>query len=272
MLGWIALAAGALLGVPLVMYLVQDSLLFLPQPLAGPPPATRAARPVEALALEAADGVPLRGWLLPGAARPAPLVVYYGGNAEEVSWQAGEPRWPREWALALVNYRGYGESGGRPSERALVADALLALDALRARPDVDPGRVVLFGRSLGSGVAVAVAAARPVAGVILVSPFESMVAVARRHYPWLPVRLLLRHPFDAAARAPAIRAPLLAIAAGRDEVIPPVHSRRLVEAWGGPTRWLEVPGADHDAVGAGPAFWDAVAAFLGEVAAGPPRP
>jgi pimeloyl-ACP methyl ester carboxylesterase len=265
MLPWIAVAAGALVGVPLVMYLVQDSLLFLPQPLAGPPVVSRAVRPVEDLAFTTPDGVRLRGWLLPGVSAPAPLVVYYGGNAEEVSWQVSEPRWPARWSVALVNYRGYGQSEGRPSEQALSADALQILDALLARPDVDPRRVVLFGRSLGSGVAVTVAAARRVAGVILVSPVDSMVAVARRHYPWLPVKLLLRHPFDALARAPAITAPLQAIVAGQDAIIPPAHSRRLVEAWGGPTRWTEVAGADHNDVGEAPAYWSAILAFLESV-------
>jgi hypothetical protein len=262
MLPWLAVAAGALLGVPLVMYLVQDSLLFLRQPLAGPPVASRTARPVEDLAFTTPDGVTLRGWLLPGAPAPAPLVVYYGGNAEEVSWQAAEPRWPGGWSLALVNYRGYGQSEGRPSERALSADALQVLDALLARPDVEARRVVLFGRSLGSGVAVQMAAARPVAGLVLVSPFDSMVAVARRHYPWLPVKLLLRHPFDGLARAPGITAPLQAIVAGADTIIPPAHSRRLFEAWAGPKAWTEIPGADHNDLGVSPAYWSAVRSFL----------
>jgi pimeloyl-ACP methyl ester carboxylesterase len=225
---------------------------------------SRAARPVADLVLETADGPRLRGWLVGALAGRAPLVVYYGGNAEEVSWQAREAGWPADWSLALVNYRGYGASEGKPSERHLFADALVAFDALAGRPDVDSSRIVLFGRSLGSAVAVHVAAERPVAGVILVSPFESMIAVGRRHYPWLPVGLLLRHPFDSGARAPAIRAPLLAIVAEQDTIIPPVHSRRLFEAWGGPKRWAAIPHTDHNDVAGAPEFWAAVASFLRE--------
>jgi pimeloyl-ACP methyl ester carboxylesterase len=263
-LGWIVVLAGAVVGVPAAMYLMQDSMLFFPQPLAGPPPASRPARPVEELVFDTADGPRLRGWLVGAATGPAPLVVYYGGNAEEVSWQAREPGWPADRALALVNYRGYGGSEGKPSERSLFADALLVFDALARRPDVDGSRVVLFGRSLGSAVAVHVAAERPVAGVILVSPFESMIEVGRRHYPWLPVGLLLRHPFDAAARAPAVRVPLLAIVAEQDTIIPPVHSKRLFDAWGGPRRWVAVPHADHNDVAGAPEFWAAVTGFLRE--------
>ena len=126
MLALVAVLVGAVVGVPALMYLMQDSLLFFPQPLMGPPPASRADRPVADLAFETADGARVRGWVVGTAAGRAPLVVYYGGNAEEVSWQAREAGWPADWSLALVNYRGYGASYGKPSERSLFADALLA--------------------------------------------------------------------------------------------------------------------------------------------------
>lgn len=261
----IVIGAVIVLGVPAAMYLLQDSLLFLPPPYVEAPPAVRAGRPAEAFELETADGVRLRGWLVPGAASAAraPLIVYYGGNAEEVSWQATEP-WPAGWTLVLVNYRGYGASEGKPSERDLHTDALAVIDALARRPDVDPGRIVLVGRSLGSGVATHVAAHRPVAGVVLISPYDSMVAVARRHYPWLPVGLLLKHPFDSQSLAPSIGAPLLVIAGSRDFIVPTVHSRRLFDAWAGPKRWVELPGADHNDLSGWPAFWPAIDAFLRE--------
>jgi pimeloyl-ACP methyl ester carboxylesterase len=269
---WIVIGAAVVLGVPGAMYLLQDSLLFVPQPYVGAAPAAPAGRPVEELEFEAADGVRLRGWLVhrTAPAGRAPLVVYYGGNAEEVSWQATEP-WPVDWSLALVNYRGYGASEGKPSERDLYADAMLVLDVLARRPDVDPERVVLAGRSLGAGVATHVAAHRPVAGVVLISPYDSMVEVGRRHYPWLPVRLLLKHPFDAQSAAPSIRAPLLAIAGSRDSIIPAAHSRRLFDAWGGPKRWVELAGADHNDVSTWPAFWPAIDAFLRERQGSAPR-
>jgi len=268
MVGWIVIGAAVVFGVPAAMYLVQDSLLFFPQPLIGPGPAARAARPVEDVAFETADGVRLRGWLIhrqAGADR-APLLIFYGGNAEEISWRAGEP-WPPAWSLALVNYRGYGTSEGKPSESDLCADALLVFDALARRPDVDAKRIVLVGSSLGSGVATHVAAQRPVAGAILISPFDSMTEVGRRHYPWLPVGTLLKHPFDSASRAPEIRAPLLAIAGGRDGIIPPVHSKRLFDAWGGPKRWVEIPQAGHNDISGWPQYWPAIGEFLRELPA-----
>jgi len=121
--------------------------------------------------------------------------------------------------------------------------------------------IFAFGRSLGSGVAVRLAAERPLAGVILVAPFDSLEALARHHYPFLPVKLLLRHRFDSAALAPRISAPLLCVVARQDEVIPSAHAKRLYDAWAGPKRWLALPGGhnetDHQAD-----YWPALQAFL----------
>jgi pimeloyl-ACP methyl ester carboxylesterase len=261
LLGWLVVGAVLLLGVPATMYLAQDSLLFFPQPLVGPP---RVVRPAEPLEFEREEGVKLRGWLVKAAEARAPLVIFYGGNAEELSWQMTEP-WPADWSLALVNYRGYGESDGNPSEAALFGDALAVFDVLARRPDVNPARIVLVGRSLGSGIAVYVAAERPVAAVLLISPYDSMTALGQRHYPWLPVGLLLKHPFDSASRAPRIGVPLLAIAGGRDRIIPPAHSRKLVEAWGGPKRFVELGDADHNDLSGAPQFWPAIDGFLREI-------
>jgi len=266
-IGWLVLGAALALGVPAAAYLAQDRMLFLPHLANAPAGAIRPPRPVEEIAVATADGLHVRGWLARGTPSPAPLIVYYGGNAENVARQAFEP-WPEGWSLALVNYRGYGASEGRPSERALYVDAELVFDALARRPDVDPARIVLAARSLGTGVATYVATRRPVRGLVLISPFDSMVALARHHYPFLPVRLLLKHRFDSIARAPGIRVPLLAIVGERDSVIPPGHSRRLHDVWGGPKHWVAVPGADHNDLGRQRAFWEPVRAFLEAVRAG----
>lgn len=266
-MGWLLLVAAVVLGVPAAAYLAQDRMLFLPR-LATPPGATRPPRPVEEIAFATADGAQVRGWLAPArGAGPAPVIIYYGGNAEDVRGQAFEP-WPTDWALALINYRGYGASEGRPSEHALCADALVVLDALARRPDVDPTRIVLVGRSLGTGVATQVAARRPAQGVVLISPYDSMVALAQHHYPYLPARWLLRHRFDSIARASGIKTPLLAIAGDRDTVIPLERSRRLHDAWGGPKRWVLIADAGHDDLGRQREFWKPIRAFLDTARAG----
>ena len=255
-------------GVWFLTWLAQDYLVFLPRLAGASAPLPERA---QALELTMADGVRVRGWHLPArrATGPAaPTLVYFGGNAEDVSWTLADSRWPDDWALVAFNYRGYGASEGRPGEQALVEDALAIHDALVRRDDVDPSRIVACGRSLGSGVAVALAAARPVAGVLLVSPFDSLVAVGRHHYPYLPVSLLLRHRFDSLARAADLTVPMHTIVAQNDTIIPGPRSRALYEAWAGPKSWQTVASADHNTVSESNAYWEGVGAFLDRVAHG----
>ena len=121
-----------------------------------------------------------------------------------------------------------------------------------------------MGRSLGSAIAVHVAAHRPVERVVLISPYDSIAAVATHHFPAALVNAIVSDRYDAAALAPRIRAPLLAIAAGRDDVIPIVHSRRLYDAWGGPKQWLELPLAGHNDLQAHDEYWQAIGKFLAD--------
>jgi len=241
---------------------VQDSLLYYPVARTGPLPTASDGYVVEPLAIARPDDVQLRGWLVRPADSIAPLVIYYGGNGEEVSWQIAMAHRFGGRAVALVNYRGYGESGGRPSEKALFADALAVHDRLIARADVDGNRVAVMGRSLGSGVAVHVAAHRPVDRVVLVSPYDSVAAIAAVHFPATLVRWILSDRYDSAALAPSVHVPALMIAARRDDIIPTAHSRRLYELWGGDKRWLEVPDAGHNDLQDFPEYWQAIAAFV----------
>lgn len=250
--------ATVVVGLPLAVWLVQDRLIFYRQPVAEAQRAAIEKRFASARSLfhPAADGTRLHAWHVPGT---GPLVIYFGGNAEEVSWMLDEAaqRAPGTGWL-LVDYRGYGSSGGSPSEKALIEDALRWHDKFAGR------RTYVFGRSLGSGVAVQLAAQRPVAGVILVAPFDSLVEVGRRHYPFLPVDWMLRHRFDSAALAPKIAAPLLCIVAAHDEIIPAEHAKRLYDAWGGEKRWVELEGASHNDTDGMPAYWRSIRKFLSE--------
>jgi hypothetical protein len=249
---------GVAVCVTLLAWIFQERLIFFPRPLESKP-----ARPgVEEVAIVAADGATLRGWVVRGEGAPAQLVIYFGGNAEEVSWLTAAGGDFAGWSLLLLNYRGYGESEGRPGEKELLADALAAYDHASRLGGVDPRRIVAMGRSLGSGVAVYLASERPVRGVILVSPYDSLVEVGRRHYPLLPISLMLRHRFDSIARTPRIDAPLLCLVAADDQVIPASHSRALFEAWRGAKTWHEIPGAGHDSIAGEPEYRRSIALFL----------
>jgi pimeloyl-ACP methyl ester carboxylesterase len=256
---WLALAAVVVIGVPAAFWAGQDKLIFFPQPVASTSHLPAHAAP---LAMRAADGTMLHGWIVRAEALPAPAVVYFGGNGEEVSWALADRRWPRDVTVIALNYRGYGTSEGKPSAEHLKSDGLALFDLVAARDDVDRTRSAVFGRSLGTAVATHVAAARPVARVVLVSPYDSLAAVGRTHYPFLPVSLLLRHAFAPARDAPRCRMPLLAIVAPSDAIIPAARSRALLDAWAGPKAWVEIRDADHNTLGASREFWDAVAPFL----------
>ena len=258
---WLLFIAVISLGVPALAWLAQERLIFFPQPVASTAHLPTRASPLEVVA---ADGTHLRGWVVKGTTTPAPAVIYFGGNAEEVSWTLADARWPRQWSIVSLNYRGYGTSEGTPGEPALTADALAIYDAVTQRQDIDPRRIVVFGRSLGTAIAVHLAAERSIAGAVLVSPYDSLTEIGKRHYPWLPVSLLLRHRFDALADATRNQTPLLAIVGGADSIIPPERSRALFDAWAGPKTWQVVPGADHNDLGNDDVFWPSVAKFLAE--------
>jgi fermentation-respiration switch protein FrsA (DUF1100 family) len=250
------------LGILALVWFSQERLMFYPRALAGPPRPPAGWR-LEEIRHAAADGTQLAGVLVvPPKARPA-LVVYYGGNAEEVTAFApfaAEAYGDR--AVLLMNYRGYGASGGKPTERALVADAVEIFDRLSRREDLDTTRIALHGRSLGTGVAVQVAAARAARCVVLTSPFASAREVAQEIYPWLPVGLLMRHPFDSAAHAPRLRMPALILMGQADQLIAPRHSERLASLWAGPVERVALAGFGHNDVSLSPRYASAVHAFL----------
>ena len=251
------------IGLPLVVYLAQDALIFYRQPLPEARRADVARRfpAVQEVFLQAKDGSRLHAWHVRGS---GPLVIYFGGNAEETSWMLEETSSAPGVAWLIVSYRGYGLSEGTPGEAALVSDALQWFDHALNLLGTDPKRIYAFGRSLGSGVAVALAAERPLAGLILATPFDSLAAVAKRYYWYLPVDWMLKHRFDSVARAPRLKTPLLCLIAERDEVIPAVHAERLFEAWGGVKRKILLQEAGHNSTDAHPMFWPAIREFLAQ--------
>jgi pimeloyl-ACP methyl ester carboxylesterase len=266
-LSLLTITAGSFVGLSMLLYFVQERLIFFRQPLdAGQRDSVLQRFPnVEEVNFVAEDGTRLHGFL----SRPPivagtkfPLIIYFGGNGEEASWLLEESERPQNWAWLVVNYRGYGWSGGSPAEKRIVADARRIYDWALLRSDVDTSRIVAFGRSLGSGVAVQLATERVLAGLVLATPFDSLENVARRHYPLAPVSLLLRHRFDSLALAPRIGVPMICIVAERDSIIPAEHARRLFAAWHGEKQLVTVAHAGHNDVSGSPEFWREIGNFL----------
>lgn len=247
-------------GFCVLIFFLQEKMLFFPRPS-----DSRAVSLLEDWhrAIETSEAT-LSGWLIP-ARDPvsAPLVFYFGGNAEDVSVTALEVSRRADANFVLMSYRGYGASEGAPSETALFADALVIYDTL-IDTTVHNGKVVAFGRSLGSGVAVYLASKRKIHAVVLVTPFDSARNLARHHYPWLPTSLLIRHPFDSLALAPDLDVPALFLVAEGDEIIPLAHARRLADQWGGSPRWLLMRGATHNSIGTETDYWESIGEFLND--------
>ncbi len=213
------------------------------------------------------EGAVLRGVLIPGRGDgPRPTLLYFGGNAERVRRHAFDREWVRElgWNQVLVSYRGYDDSTGSPSAEALLDDAVALYDALVKRPDVDPEHIVAWGFSLGTGLAARVARERELDGTILAAPYARLSDIAADQYPWLPVAWLFRHEIDTIRDAPAIREPLLLVHGNEDSLIPPDHGRRIVDAWGGPARFVGIAGAHHNDLGGHAELRAAIEVFLRE--------
>lgn len=255
MSGWrtlglfIGVAACLYAALVLLMYSKQRSLLFYPQLTRDPPLPPEFQFDV--------DGATLRGWVVnPG--RPSAL-LYFGGNGEDISLSRDDvAAWAPDHTVYLVSYRGYGHSSGEPSEAALAADAIALFDHVASSHD----RVDVFGRSLGSGVAVHVAAVRPVHRLVLVTPFDSVLRVGQGHYPWVPLAWILKDPFESWRRAPKLAMPTLVVVAGQDNVTPPAHAEALIAAMPRAPEVLRLDQAQHSNVQVFPEYDAALRRFL----------
>lgn len=218
----------------LLMFFMQRKLLYYPTP---------AQANVPKLVLES-GGVRLQIAYAQTAGQTKAL-LYFGGNAEDVAFSVRElaQLFPQH-AIYALHYRGYGGSEGEPTEAGNHADALALWQMLRTRHS----DMIIMGRSLGTGIATRLAARADGAlqHLILVTPYDSMQAVAAHHYPWLPVKWLLRDSYQSVQYAPQVKAPCLIFAAGQDQVVPPVHAQKLWQAFGrGQARMVMVEGTDH---------------------------
>ena len=218
--------------------------------------------------LETSDGVRIHGWFVPGSG--GTTLVWFHGNGGNISHRvdniAGLNR-RLGVGILIIDYRGYGLSEGSPSEQGTYLDAEAAVTHALSRPDVDPERVVLFGRSLGCAVAAEMAARHDVYAVVLESPFTSISAMARRAYSFLPgLGLLVGNMYDTLDKASRIEAPVMLLHGDSDEIVPFEMGREVFEAAPEPKRFYRIRGAGHNdtyAVGGAP-YLDALGSFLAE--------
>jgi fermentation-respiration switch protein FrsA (DUF1100 family) len=227
-----------------LLALFQDRLLYFPQRARDARPADYGLE-AEDLVVRAGDGVRLSGWWIRG--RGETVLIFFQGNAGNASHRLERVR-DLVTALGadvvLVDYRGYGESGGKPSEDGLYRDGEAIRDAVGAR-GIPPDRIVLFGESLGCAVALETALRRPCRAVILEAPFLSVPEMARRVYPFVP-SFLVRTKMDNGARISRLACPKLIVQAERDDVVPPDQTRSVFSLAAPPKEYFVIPGAGHN--------------------------
>jgi uncharacterized protein len=167
------------------------------------------------------------------------------------------------WSVALVNYRGFGQSEGTPSQANAFADATFIYDTLTRRPDIDAKRVVAMGYSLGTGVATYLSEQRPTAGTVLVAPYDSQTLIGLKRPPlYAPLMGIMKRYFDSFSRAPGIKTLLLVLVGSADSVFPPELSHKLAGQGGGTVDVKTYPGEDHDLLLHHNSSWTDVKTFL----------
>jgi fermentation-respiration switch protein FrsA (DUF1100 family) len=224
------------------LYVFQRSFVFKPGgELAAP--ADKGLAGVTVRSFEMADGVRLTGWYAPAKAGK-PSVLYFHGNAGNMSGRSERfgTILASGFGLLAASYRGYPGSQGSPGERKMVSDGLALYDWLAGQND----QIVVHGESLGTGIAVAVAASRDVRALVLEAPYTAAVDIAARQYPWIPVGLLMIDQFRSRERIGNVSEPLLIVHGTDDQVIPAGHGRRLFALAGEPKSLAIIDGARHD--------------------------
>ena len=263
-----ALLAGALLAYAGIMvYLVshETAIVFQADLPMGP---LRPAAPFDIVEVPRPDGTTQIIWVMPNATDVAarPWAIFLHGNGAPISSRLNILHYERLRQLGLnviaPEYRGYAGTSGVPTEGGVEADGRAAYDYLRSRLNVPSDRIVAFGWSLGSAVAVDVASHVPLAALILEGAPSSLVDIGQIRYPYMPIRLLMRNPFDSIRKIGAVRAPKLFLHSPEDTIVPIDEGRKLFEAATQPKEFIEVNGGHVYAAEKDPSFFPAVAAFL----------
>jgi len=243
------LAIGYLL-IAVLLYLLQRNLLFFPVP-------ARDGIPAEAITLKNKN-LSLHGWVLNKGHQKS--LIYFGGNAEDITNNINlfEDLF-KNYTVYLINYRGYGKNLGEPTQQGLFSDSIAIYDQISGLHS----SISLMGRSLGSGVAVYLASKRNIKKLLLLTPYDSLAEVAQMHYPFFPVRYLIKDRFESKIYAKNINTPTLIVTAELDRVVPIKHAQKLRDQFTkAMVSYHLIAGAEHNNVTSFPSYRKVVEAFI----------
>jgi uncharacterized protein len=240
----LVVALAGYLGLLAIMYVAQRALMYFPETIRIAPTDAGFPQAAEVM-LRSADGTQVIAWHVPPK-EGRPVVIYFHGNGGSLRYRVPRflPLTEDGTGLVALSYRGFGGSEGSPSEAGLISDARAAYDFARAQyPDA---KIVIWGESLGTGVAVAIAAEKEVAAVVLEAPYTSTADIAFAAYPFIPVRLLMKDQFRSDERIGKVRAPLLVLHGGQDRVIPVSYGERLFALANEPKQFVQFARGEHE--------------------------
>jgi uncharacterized protein len=247
---------------------MDKTFVFMPTPWQAGDWATQSGVPLEEVWFEADDGVRLFGWYI-AAPQSQVTMLWCHGNAGNIAHrlQNAIELYRRGISVFIFDYRGYGQSQGRPSEAGLYRDAQAAYTYLTTIRQTPPQDIILFGRSLGASVVADIAARQPAAGVMLETPFPSIAAMAQAHYAGLPMHMLVQSRFEMLPRLAQIEMPVLVIYADGDTTVPVRLSQEVYDAVRAPKALYRIEGAGHNDtyVVGGEAYFERLLRFVSEV-------
>ena len=237
-LAWLLLA--------LILYAYQHKLIYLPDAELVASPADIGLE-YEDLALQTDDGLNLHAWFVP-AAENSPVLLFFHGNAGNISHRLESIQLFNKMGLSvlIIDYRGYGLSEGTPGEHGSYSDARAAWNYLNNHRNIAANEIIIFGRSLGGGVASWLASEKTPAAVIIESSFTSIIDMASGMYPYMPVRWLCRVNYPSTEHLPRVDAPVLVIHSEEDELIPFHHGQKLYDSAPDPKTFVQIQGGHND--------------------------
>ena len=227
-------------------YFTQRSLLYFPTRVHVSPAQAHVNEAFREIPVTTSEGLKLKAWYAPATTKTQTIVFFHGnGDSLYGAAQVAEPYIETGYGFLAVEYRGYSGLPGKPSEAGLYNDARASIRELIGR-GVEPRQTILYGHSLGTGVAIQMAHEFPVDGLMLLAPYLSIPSLAQIHYPFLPAKLLVLDRFDSEKKIGAIHVPVLMASGADDELIPPAQGKRLFSLANEPKEYLLIPGRGHN--------------------------
>ncbi|MFW6024727.1 MAG: alpha/beta hydrolase [Candidatus Woesearchaeota archaeon] len=242
-----------------VVYFLQDDAIFVKQSMPKNRVMSLRSDPsIKEVNLTIKENRTIRGWFL-NQTNSSGTVIYFGGNAEEVSWILDRKEEFREWNVLTFNYRGYGLSEGIPTEENLKEDSIEIYDSFKLK---DSEKVIIKGRSIGTSIAIHLASKRNVSGLVLISPFDNLKSIIKETIPFPKITHLIKYDFNLIKDSKNLNIPMMTIIAEKDDVIPKELSMTFYNQWEGKKEIQTIKGFGHNDLQYDQKYWDSIKSFL----------